>query len=203
MLFASLALDRLKESFGSFLPQNNRTLNTSPSNTANAPTATRTLESPNNMTPIQTVGDFSKDIASKAQAFIDKYRMKNDLPALITGEDVAKASSQFNIDPKLILAQGLNETHFGTNPAAKRALKYNSAFGMGSFDDGSQRMTFANGTDATLQYAKLLRTQYLGDKDSLPLLDNYVNLKGQRYASDKSYETKLKSTIEKVKKFGL
>jgi len=203
MLFASLALKKLRDSFGGSMPQNNRTL---PSATvANTTTTSNTTR---NLPSIQPTVEVDKDIATKAQAFIDKYRMKNDLPALITGEDVALAAKQYNIDPKLILAQGLNETHFGTNPKAKRALKYNSAFGMGSFDDGSQRMTFANGTDATLQYAKLLRTQYLGEnKDSLSLLDNFVNLKGNRYADPKDtakvYEGKLKKTVETAKKFGL
>jgi flagellum-specific peptidoglycan hydrolase FlgJ len=203
MLFSTIALESLLGTATKAKQAiiNNPRINTnlrSLTGNSNQSTASKTL------TPVDTSSvEINQDVADKAQAFIDKYRMKNDLPALITGKDVALASQKYNIDPKLILAQGLNETHFGTNPAAKRAQKYNSAFGMGSFDDGSQRMTFKDGTDATLQYAKLLRNEYLGDKDSLSLLDNYVNLKGKRYASDKNYETKLKSTIEKIKKFGL
>lgn len=132
---------------------------------------------------------------------IDKYvQTYSNQTQLNTGKLIDLAE-QYNIDIKFILAQSHIESHFGTKGLAK---KTNSIFNVGAFD----RLTYnqihgnykyENINESLEPYLKLLSTKYLvNNKTIYDLMDNFVDINNKRYASDKKYEKKLKSTYNKI-----
>ena len=58
--------------------------------------------------------------------------------------------------------------------------------------------TYANPNDSVIPYLELLANNYLQGKTVEDLLESYVDINGNRYASDKYYESKLKATLEYI-----
>ena len=143
------------------------------------------------------------DAAREALAIeVDKYIETVAPTADIDALNLIDLCSEYNVDIRLALAQAHVESHFGTKGTAART---NSIFNVGAYDGYSAAKQIKNGygykhPDYSVEpYLRLLTTRYLVDgKTEDDLLDNYVDVNGNRYASCTTYESMLKSKIDKM-----
>ena len=133
---------------------------------------------------------------------VDKYISTVAPNADISALNIIDLCSEYNVDIRLVLAQGHVESHFATKGTAART---NSIFNVGAYDGYSAEKQIKNGygyrhPDFSVEpYLKLLTTRYLIDgRTEDDLLDNFVDANGNRYASCTTYEEMLKSKMEKM-----
>lgn len=134
------------------------------------------------------------DLVDVTQHYIDSVAPNSGLRALILVENCEK----YGIPVTFALAQGEIESHFGTKGLAFRT---NSVWNVGAYDGhdyNSISHKFGNPNDSVIPYLELLTNNYLQGKTVEDLLESYVDINGNRYASDKYYESKLKSTLEYI-----
>lgn len=134
------------------------------------------------------------DLVDLTQHYIDSVAPNSGLRALILVENCEK----YGIPITFALAQGEIESHFGTKGLAFRT---NSVWNVGAYDGhdySSISHKFSNPNDSVIPYLDLLTTNYLPGKTTEDLLDSFVDVNGNRYASDKYYETKLKDKIKYI-----
>lgn len=127
------------------------------------------------------------DLVDLTQHYIDSVAPNSGLRALILVENCEK----YGIPISFTLAQGEIESHFGTKGLAYRT---NSVWNVGAYDghtinDISHK--FDNPNDSIIPYLDLLTNNYLPNKTVEDLLESFVDINGNRYASDKHYEAKL------------
>jgi flagellum-specific peptidoglycan hydrolase FlgJ len=139
------------------------------------------------------------ELSNEIDAYISK--VSNGASSL-SGIVVATQCIEHDIDICFVLAQGEQESHFGTQGVAR---KTNSVFNVFAFDGHSYNKINANGkynhpNDCVEPYLKLLKRDYLVDgKTEFDMLHNYVNKNGARYASAESYEDSLCNKMNKIK----
>lgn len=134
------------------------------------------------------------DLVDITQHYIDSVAPNSGLRALILVENCEK----YGIPVTFALAQGEIESHFGTKGLAFRT---NSVWNVGAYDGhdyNSISHKFGNPNDSIIPYLELLTNNYLQGKTTEDLLESYVDINGNRYASDKYYESKLKSTLKYI-----
>lgn len=139
-----------------------------------------------------------EELAIEIDNYINSIAPTADLDAL----NLIDLSSKYNVDLRLILAQGYVESHFGTKGTA---AKTNSVFNVGAFDGHSASMQIKNGygyrhPDFSVEpYLKLLTRRYLIEgKSEEDLLESFVDKNGSRYASSKNYENMLKARWREI-----
>lgn len=110
--------------------------------------------------------------------------------------------TEYNIDVAFVMAQGQIESHYATKGTARRT---NSVFNVGAYDGHSAAKQCKNGfgfddpNDSIEPYLILLTNDYLVDGKTInDLMNNYVNHLGMRYASNRKYESQLKSVYNKI-----
>jgi hypothetical protein len=110
--------------------------------------------------------------------------------------------NQYNIDIAFVLAQGQIESHYATKGTAKRT---NSIFNVGAYDGHSAEKQRKNGfgfedpNDSIEPYLILLTNDYLVNGKTIDdLMVNYVNYLDMRYASNRKYESQIKSVYNKI-----
>ena len=143
------------------------------------------------------------DAAREALAVeVDKYISTVAPTADIDALNLIDLCAEYNVDIRFAIAQAHVESHFGTKGTAART---NSIFNVGAYDGYSAAKQIKNGygykhPDYSVEpYLKLITTRYLIDgKTEDDLLDNYVDVNGNRYASCTTYESMLKSKIDKM-----
>lgn len=115
----------------------------------------------------------------------------------ITPEAMIKACNQTNFDLPLLIAQAHLESCFGLTPRARRT---NSVFSVGSYDNGKNAATYSSQDACILPYINLMKNNYLMDRsvDDLLKPSSFVNGQNMRYASDKSYESKVKNIRDRI-----
>lgn len=134
------------------------------------------------------------DLVDLTQHYIDSVAPNSGLRALILVENCEK----YGIPITFALAQGEIESHFGT---AGLAFRTNSVWNVGAYDNyGLDEIShrYDNPNDSVVPYLSLLVQNYLPSKTVEDLLESYVDINGNRYASDKYYETKLKDKIKYI-----
>ena len=137
------------------------------------------------------------DLVDITQHYIDSVAPNSGLRALVLVENCEK----YGIPITFTLAQGEIESHFGTTGLAFRT---NSVWNVGAFDDytlNDIQHKFDNPNDSVSPYLELLLNNYLPSKTVEDLLENFVDINGNRYASDPHYETKLKSKLDYINKY--
>lgn len=127
------------------------------------------------------------DLVDLTQHYIDSVAPNSGLRALVLVENCEK----YGIPISFTLAQGEIESHFGTKGLAYRT---NSVWNVGAYDghtinDISHK--FDNPNNSIIPYLDLLTNNYLPNKTVEDLLESFVDINGNRYASDKHYEAKL------------
>ena len=135
------------------------------------------------------------ELVSVTQCYIDSVAPNSGLRALVLVENCEK----YGIPITFTLAQGEIESHFGTTGLAFRT---NSVWNVGAFDNYNYsdiQHKFSNPNDSVVPYLKLLATNYLPNKTIEDLLENFIDINGNRYASDTLYESKLQSKISYIK----
>lgn len=135
------------------------------------------------------------ELVDVTQHYIDSVAPNSGLRALILVENCEK----YGIPITFALAQGEIESHFGTTGLAYRT---NSVWNVGAYDNYSLSditHRFSNPNNSVAPYLELLISNYLPNKTIEDLLDNFIDINGNRYASDTLYESKLKSKISYIK----
>ena len=112
----------------------------------------------------------------------------------LSAENIVNMCEKHNFSLPLLLAQAHLESHFGTTPRARRT---NSVFSVGSYDDGRNVYKPSTQDESVENYILTIKKYYLANKTLDELLSNggFVNNRGQRYASDKKYEQKIRQTM--------
>lgn len=116
----------------------------------------------------------------------------------LSAEEMVNACQEYDYDLPLLLAQAHLESCFGFG---NRARKTGSVFSVGCYDNGKNRVKYANQNDSIRPYIKIMQNDYLhGGKtvDNLLSPKSFVNKLGKRYAQDKNYENKVKSIRNKI-----
>lgn len=134
------------------------------------------------------------ELVDVTQHYIDSVAPNSGLRALILVENCEK----YGIPVTFTLAQGEIESHFGTKGLAYRT---NSVWNVGAYDSHSLMdisHKYANPNDSVIPYLDLLTNNYLPGKTVEDLLESYTDINGNRYASDKYYETKLKDKVKYI-----
>jgi hypothetical protein len=117
-------------------------------------------------------------------------------------ETLVKCADEMNIDLPFLMAVAHQESCFGST---NRALRTNSVFSVGSYDNGKDYATYSDPNESVAPYIRLLKRDYLVNGKTIHDLlkpGMFVNHNGDRYASDKNYEnsiTYLRNLI--IKKF--
>lgn len=129
-------------------------------------------------------------LVDEVQNYINTVAPTSNLRACI----LVDACEKYNIEVKFALAQGEIESHFGTKGLAS---KTNSVWNVGAYDGhfyskiiGTYKYSHPN--ESIEPYLKLLYEKYLTNEVEEGLLRNFVDHNGNRFASDKNYEERLR-----------
>lgn len=127
------------------------------------------------------------ELVDVTQHYIDSVAPNSGLRALILVENCEK----YGIPITFTLAQGEIESHFGTRGLAFRT---NSVWNVGAYDGhnfNNISHRYSNPNESIVPYLELIINNYLPNKTVEDLFESFVDINGNRYASDKHYETKL------------
>lgn len=128
------------------------------------------------------------DLIDATQNYIDSIAPNSNLRALI----LVEKCEEYKIPITFVLAQGELESKFGTTGLAYRT---NSIWNVGAYDNydiKDIKIKYENPNDSVEPYLNLLNSNYLNGKTIEDLLDSFTDINGNRYATDKYYESKLK-----------
>ena len=139
------------------------------------------------------------EIINEVDKYIKGIAPQSSLDAYVIVEECLNNS----LDICFVLAQGEQESHFGTTGLARRT---NSVFNVYAFDGHSREQISEKGkykhpNYSVAPYIELLKNDYLIDgKTEYDLMDGeYVNKNGKRYASSETYEKSLLSKYTKIR----
>ena len=125
---------------------------------------------------------------------VQKYILSVAPSSNLRGYAVVEECEKYNIDVKFVLAQGEIESHFATKGIGG---KLHNVFNVGVFDgltaesvNSTYKYNYPN--ESIRPYLELLHRRYLVNKLEVDLMDKYVDVDGKRYATDPTYETKLR-----------
>lgn len=162
----------------------------------------------NNKKKYYTELDLStKEGINNYKKIADFFINRRPNPLNITGDMIANgAKMAYNkygayVPPELSLSQLAAEGGL-SNKLNSRPIRTKNPYNIGNVDSGKNKH-FNNVQSAIYQYFNLIARKYLsGNKNPNDLLRNFVNDKGQRYASNKQYETLVSNIARSVKKIG-
>lgn len=125
---------------------------------------------------------------------VQKYILSVAPTSNVRGYAIVEECEKFNVDIKFVLAQAELESHFATKGLG---YKLNNVFNVGMYDDFNEseiadRYKYNYPNQSIKPYLELLTRKYLVNKLEEDLMDNYVDINGNRYASDIHYESKLR-----------
>jgi len=140
--------------------------------------------------------NYKYQLTTEVQNYINSIAPTSNLRAYALIEQCEK----YNVDIKFVLAQGEMESHFGTKGIG---AKLNNVFNVGVFDGYttekvSKNFKYNYPNDSIEPYLQLLTDRYLVNKLEIDLMTNYVDVNGNRYASDEHYEEKIKSKYDLI-----
>lgn len=129
-------------------------------------------------------------LVDEVQNYISTVAPTSDLRACA----LVDACEKYNIEVKFVLAQGEIESHFGTKGLAS---KTNSVWNVGAYTDMTlseilKKYKYSHPNESIEPYLKLPSTKYLVKDVEEGLLNNFVDIHGNRFAEDKHYEERLR-----------
>ena len=134
---------------------------------------------------------------------VDNYIKKVAPQSSLDGYVIVEECLNNSIDICFVLAQGEQESHFGTTGLARRT---NSVFNVYAFDgqshdEISEKGKYKHHNYSVAPYIELLKKDYLvNGKTEYDLMDGqYVNKNGLRYASSETYEKSLLDKYTKIR----
>lgn len=140
--------------------------------------------------------EYKYQLSNEIQNYINSVAPSSNVRAYALIEECEK----YNVDIKFVLAQAEIESHFGTKGIGSRL---NNVFNIGVFDNlteetvkSSYKYTYPN--ESIEPYLKLITSKYLVNKTEMDLMHNYIDINGNRYASDKYYEAKLRDKYHHI-----
>ena len=138
-----------------------------------------------------TYWDYKCALVNEVQNYITQVAPSSNL----RGYAIVEECEKYNVDICFVLAQGEVESHFGTKGIAS---KLNSVFNVGIYDNKTveqieNQYQFDCPNKSIEPYLKLLTNNYLINKLEQDLMQKFVDINGNRYASDKDYEIKVSS----------
>lgn len=115
----------------------------------------------------------------------------------LSADSIVFSCLKYDFDIPFLLAAGQIESCFGTAGKAKRT---NSIFNLGSHDSGRTFFRYPNPNACIEQYINIVQSNFIRDRSINHVLrpGHFKNAKGKRYASCKKYETKLKTTRNRI-----
>jgi len=144
-------------------------------------------------------------IEEKLEQEVDKFIKYYAPDTKLSPEYLVAKCLEYNIDISFVLAQGLLESHFGTKGKSKYT---NSIWNVGTYDNGEILYKYKHPNQSIIPYLKLIKNKYLkqitNNGDTIPksiktlLNSGYININGLRFASEKSYEKRMKILINKI-----
>ena len=139
-------------------------------------------------------------IVSEIDNYIDSIAPDSGL----NGIKIFDLCNKYDVDVRFVLAQGQAESCFGTTGIA---AKTNSVWNVNAWDGRSADDMIRKGDgkkhpDASIEpYLILLTTKYLvNDKCEFDMFDNFVDVNGNRYASNPNYESLVEGIYNRINK---
>lgn len=138
-----------------------------------------------------TYWDYKCALVNEVQKYIEQIAPSSNL----RGYAIVEECEKYDVDICFVLAQGEVESAFGTKGIAS---KLNCVFNVGIYDNKTteqieDKYRFEYPNESIEPYLKLLTTKYLVNKLEHDLMRKFVDINGNRYASDKDYEIKISS----------
>lgn len=138
-----------------------------------------------------TYWDYKCALVNEVQKYIEQIAPSSNL----RGYAIVEECEKYDVDICFVLAQGEVESSFGTKGIAS---KLNCVFNVGIYDNKTteqieDKYRFEYPNESIEPYLKLLTTKYLINKLEHDLMRKFVDINGNRYASDKDYEIKISS----------
>lgn len=130
-------------------------------------------------------------LVSEVKEYINTYAPSSSM----TPEAIVSKCLDKDYSISLLLAQAHIESHFGTKG---RATRTNSVFGVGAYDDGTNKASYESPDDAIDNYLDLMINYYLKNDPPLEVLKKGLTRGKYRYASDPQYEWKIISKINQI-----
>jgi len=118
---------------------------------------------------------------------------------------IERICAQYKIDPRLCLAQGILESHFGCNPEAVRSRKTNNIFNYGNMDDG-RNITFKSYEDGLRTYCRMMAMNYCWRNEGtivtpeMMIKHDFTRPQGGRYATAVNYTKDIAKIVAKIDK---
>ena len=133
-----------------------------------------------------TYWDYKCALVNEVQTYINTISPSSNLRGYALVEECEK----YSVDICFALSQAEIESHFGTKGVAS---KLNSVFNVGIYDgktaeeiDNKYKFYYLN--ESIEPYLKLLNERYLVNKTEQDLMNEFVDINGNRYASNPNYE---------------
>lgn len=140
--------------------------------------------------------------AAKADKFLSIKAPKSGVTGQMLASAAQQAYKQFGkvVPVELALAQLQVEGYIAPG-SGNKPQRTRNPFNVGNTDSGATR-TYNDVQSGINAYYNLIASSYLKNKTPEQLLQHFENFKGQRYATDPNYETKLNRAIPRGLKKG-
>lgn len=127
------------------------------------------------------------ELVNEVQSYIDLIAPTSNL----RGYAIVEECEKYQIDICFVLTQGEIESHFGTKGIGS---KLNNVFNVGVFDgytaeEINKKYRFDYPNESIQPYLQLLTDRYLVGKLESDLMNEYIDINGNRYASNPEYES--------------